>query len=417
MIRLIEAMNYRCLRHLRQPLGPFHVLVGPNASGKSSFLDVLMFISRLVTEGLEAAIAERSANVQDLFWRRDGMMFELAIEAIVPDDRAPVIREHTGNSAYAIRYELAVGIDAAGATRILAEQIHVAQDYPSPSGTPEVLAAETLFIKHHSNEWEPMMSHGMGEYEVQLENPMSNSNEGLSFESMTYRSDGIRSVLAYLPRNRFPSVVWLHELLRDQIRPVDLESSALRRPSPPGKGSVFVKNGANLPWMIGELQEKSPEKLGEWINHVQQALPDVAGINIFHRPEDRVRYIVIRYKDGLEVPSWLLSDGTLRLLALTLIAYLRSERAVYLVEEPETNIHPLNVEFVMQSLSSAYDSQILVTTHSPTVLDATKAEDILVFSRTADGGTSIVKGSEHPALRQWKGEPNLSVMHASGVLG
>ena len=102
---------------------------------------------------------------------------------------------------------------------------------------------------------------------------------------------------------------------------------------------------------------------------------------------------------------------------MTLIAYLRSGGAVYLVEEPETNIHPLNVEIVMQSLSSAYDSQILVTTHSPTVLDATKAEDILVFSRTADGGTSIVKGSEHPALRQWKGEPNLSVLHASGVLG
>ena len=33
MIRLIEALNYRCLRHIRQELGDFHVLVGPNASG------------------------------------------------------------------------------------------------------------------------------------------------------------------------------------------------------------------------------------------------------------------------------------------------------------------------------------------------------------------------------------------------
>ena len=36
MIRLIEALNFRCLRYARQPLGPFHVLVGPNASGKTT---------------------------------------------------------------------------------------------------------------------------------------------------------------------------------------------------------------------------------------------------------------------------------------------------------------------------------------------------------------------------------------------
>jgi predicted ATPase len=33
MITRIEALGYRCLRYISQPLGPFHVLVGPNASG------------------------------------------------------------------------------------------------------------------------------------------------------------------------------------------------------------------------------------------------------------------------------------------------------------------------------------------------------------------------------------------------
>lgn len=41
MIRLVEALHYRCLRYVRQPLDDFQVLVGPNASGKSTFLDVL----------------------------------------------------------------------------------------------------------------------------------------------------------------------------------------------------------------------------------------------------------------------------------------------------------------------------------------------------------------------------------------
>ena len=50
MFTLIEALNYRCLRYVRQPLGDFRVLVGPNASGKTTFLDVVAFWGRLVSE-------------------------------------------------------------------------------------------------------------------------------------------------------------------------------------------------------------------------------------------------------------------------------------------------------------------------------------------------------------------------------
>jgi len=52
MIRLIEALNYRCLRYVKQELSDFHVLVGPNASGKTTFFDVISFMSKCVKEGL-----------------------------------------------------------------------------------------------------------------------------------------------------------------------------------------------------------------------------------------------------------------------------------------------------------------------------------------------------------------------------
>ena len=60
MITRIEALNYRCLRYIRQDLGPFHVLVGPNASGKTTFLDVVGFLGKLVAEGPEAAVVEKT---------------------------------------------------------------------------------------------------------------------------------------------------------------------------------------------------------------------------------------------------------------------------------------------------------------------------------------------------------------------
>src|SRR6476469_9707124 len=102
MITRIEALGYRCLRYVSQPLGPFHVLVGPHASGKTTFLDVIAFLGRLVSDGPDAAIEERTQNFYDLVWRNKEARFELAIEARVPQE----LREHLAEKrADTIRYE------------------------------------------------------------------------------------------------------------------------------------------------------------------------------------------------------------------------------------------------------------------------------------------------------------------------
>ena len=64
MISRVEALGYRCLRYVRQDLGQFHVLVGPNASGKSTFLDVLGFMSDLVFSGPSDAVSRRAPDVR-----------------------------------------------------------------------------------------------------------------------------------------------------------------------------------------------------------------------------------------------------------------------------------------------------------------------------------------------------------------
>ena len=70
MIRRIQALNYRCLRYVDIVLDRFHVLVGPNASGKSTLLDVVAFLGDMVSEGLEEAVEKRTRNFQDLVWKR-----------------------------------------------------------------------------------------------------------------------------------------------------------------------------------------------------------------------------------------------------------------------------------------------------------------------------------------------------------
>ena len=85
MITRIQALDFRCLRSIDQDLGRFHVLVGPNASGKTTFLDIVAFLGDLVSQGLEEALGERTHNFQDLVFGRSGGRFELAIEMAIPE--------------------------------------------------------------------------------------------------------------------------------------------------------------------------------------------------------------------------------------------------------------------------------------------------------------------------------------------
>jgi predicted ATPase len=111
------------------------------------------------------------------------------------------------------------------------------------------------------------------------------------------------------------------------------------------------------------------------------------------------------------------SDGTLRLLALTLPAYLPELNGVFLIEEPENGIHPKAVETVFQSLSNVTEAQVLLATHSPIILSLVEPRQVLCFAKNDEGATDIVRGDEHPALSDWQEDPNLGVLFAAGVLG
>ncbi len=156
-----------------------------------------------------------------------------------------------------------------------------------------------------------------------------------------------------------------------------------------------------------------------WVGHVQTSLPDLAHIEVqkLEKPHDYLRYLVLVNTKGFRVPSWVASDGTLRLMALTLLAYTRNQDQIYLIEEPENGIHPQALETIFQSLSSVYDGQVLMATHSPLILGQADLDQILCFVKTADGEIDIIRGSQHPILKEWQHDISLGTLFAAGVLG
>lgn len=251
--------------------------------------------------------------------------------------------------------------------------------------------------------------------------PGQNANyipDGKSTYQPSFRLGRETAAMANIPADHesFKLAPWFRDLLADGVQTLTLNSQVIRQPSPPGLGKRFQPNGSNLPWVVAELHENK-DQFGGWLEHVQTALPDITHIESIERPEDRHRYLSLTYAGGAKVPSWLVSDGTLRLLALTIPAYLPDFTGVILVEEPENGIHPRAIQTVLDSLSSIYNGQVLLATHSPVAINMLEPKDVLCFAKDINGATDIVSGNHHPALQEWKkGEPDFGVLFAAGIL-
>jgi predicted ATPase len=425
MISLIEALNFRSLRYISQPLSNFHVLVGPNASGKTTFLDVVAFLGKFVTDGLDTAISERTQNLQDLFWARKGNKFELAIEAIIPED---VLTNFSNGSYDRIRYEVSIGYTEETKENTVFEEKVILKNSTNSSHIIEGSLQRDLFPSSirppktilTSSPLKPEERLIVKKSEIGRVTFYSETNKTKNKGWMpSFRLGAKKNALGNLPEDEknFPASTWLKNLLSENVQQIVLNSLLIRQASPPGRGNKFSPDGSNLPWVIHNLRTKSEKKFKEWISHVRTALPDIEDITTDEFPDTKHRYLTIHYKEGFRVPSWMASDGTLRLLALTIPAYLPDFEGIYLIEEPENGIHPKAVETMYQSLESVYGAQILLATHSPVVLSIAEQKSLLCFAKASDGATDIIEGNNHPRLKKWKGETNLGVLFASGVLG
>lgn len=232
-----------------------------------------------------------------------------------------------------------------------------------------------------------------------------------------------KAALGSLPEDpdRFPLSIAARDALRDGIRTLQLEAPQMRSASPPGSPTKIALDGSNLPHVVRSFMQRDPVLFDQWVQHVAAAVEGLEAIRVREREEDR--HLVLEAKFSGEhqqaVPSWLLSDGTLRVLALTLLSYAATEDDLdtYLIEEPENGLHPLAIQVVHETLSTPpANAQVLCATHSPIFLAQTDLEHALVFRRASEGYAIVRRAPELPELREWTGRVNLSDLFVTGVL-
>ena len=303
--------------------------------------------------GLDYALSERTPNPQDLLFGRRGSRLELAVEATVPD----ALRQPDAQQWNTVRYQVALGYDDTdrqfefkAETLLLKKATESGPSqrelFPTPPAPPESLLDS---IKQRDNKVLVNKASG-GNDNFYNESSPANRSWAPSFKLGTQRS-----ALGNLPADQssFPTATWFREYLGAGIQRFTLNSAAIRQPSPPTRAAGFLPDGSNVSWVAGRLRQDDPARHAAWIAHLRTALPD--GRHRGGVARDRHCYMVYRYAGGLSVPSWLVSDGTLRLTGRC-----RPICPVWKVsswfEEPENGKKA--VATVFDSLSSVYGAQV-----------------------------------------------------------
>lgn len=394
MIRRVQALNYRCFRHLDIALDRFHLLIGPNGGGKRTLLDILEFLGDLVREGPEAAVCARTPDVRDLFHGRPaaGARFELAVELVIPERCASLLPAEKNFRVY--RYEVAVGSDGHGAG-IEAER-GLLMPPPKPASAQETLfpypleppstvlssarpGASTVLSKTGGNDW----------FYTEAPGGRGWTKIGINFGPR-------RSALGSLPESAetMPVTTAFKDFLERGVRRLALEGARLGVPcAGTVSDTALVPDGSNLPALVRRVRQEHREQFDDWLKRVRAAVPGLVDIRVSERRSDRAQYLVMVYEDGRESPAWLESGGRLKLMALTLLPALPGTECLYWVVEPERSLHPSALATVHGALSTVPGAQVLASTHSRALTDCARPHHVLRLDRSPAGEARVVRGS------------------------
>jgi predicted ATPase len=403
MIKRIKARNFLSLKEMDVTLGPRNVLVGPNMSGKSNFIECMKFIQESTerqmggeVSPLHQAISKRG-GFNEIVWKGEPqgpVSLSLQVELPAPSAQKPI----------SYTYDLVLKLGPYSA-EVESERLAV-----ETAGKTEIL------LENAGGKFKSVASGQM------VEGPQNTLGLNVEHFGRYHPPSRGSQFLDFIAGWRFYHVV----------------PALVREANPPKSEVSLSERGENLSSWLLTLQTYPADFL-----RITQACCDVfPGLSqILFQPVETRADRTAESKDGGSIESAKIavgtgeshfrspislarmSDGELAFLALSSVILAPPELrpSVLCIEEPESHLHPRLIEVLMELLNQcatqAGAPQVIATTHSPLLVDRLKIEELLVVEKTK-GATQFTRPSTKKHLKALlsRKEQSLGDLWYSGAL-
>jgi predicted ATPase len=397
MIKRIKIEGYKSLKSVEVRLQPLSVLFGPNAAGKSNFLDVLQLLSRIATSQTlnEAFEPPYRGKPLESFWfheggiagllQRDSASFSIEVDvelspAVIQGVNQQIVQMRSGkpqdidngthtSKNYISRKNLRYRIEVEILPKI--GILRVVDEYLAPLGSKgQPLKQPQPYLE--------VMSH-------RIHLRMEGQSHPAFFER--YLDHSILSKPHYPPH--FPHLTALKREMESWLFFYFEPRERMRAVSAVKEVRHIGLMGEELAAYMNTLKNSSPRQFQAVEKALKAIIPSITGI----RPEvNAFGEVELSLMEGeVAVPARVLSEGTLRVLGLLALTGVNQPPALIGFEEPENGIHPRRIHAIAELLRSRVDfgdSQLVVTTHSPILPDLIPDESLFVC-RKENGSTVI----------------------------
>ena len=364
MITSIRLVNFKNFADETLRVGPFTILVGANASGKSNIRDAFRFLSGI---GRGYTLAEIFGGKREAGWNPiRGAMNEIVRFGQSSFSIEVGLKLSNGNASYLIE---------AGTNKKRYGEFGVAKE--------ELKLESTHIYTAHSDDINLRVCGAWDKTEKEI--PFDLGQPALTQLSRLFRREqGIRDVMI----EELSSVL-------SNMRFLELSPDRMREPAAPG-ATVLGDSGENLPVVLQEIcaDSKRQEILAGWIAELTPM--DVEEFKFPRDPSGRV-HLVICEKNGRNVSAYSASDGTLRFLATLAVLLGDNTNDLYFFEEIDTGIHPARQWLLLELIekqSAKRDIQVITTTHAPdflTFVNDSTFENMSVVCRLEDSQDAIIR--------------------------
>jgi len=399
MITSIRLVNFKNFADETLRVGPFTVIVGANASGKSNIRDAFRFLCGIgtgftlteVIGGIYGPGGQRrwepirgAANEIIRFGQE---MFSIEVEMELDDGRA--------------HYMIEVGPNKrkSGEFQIKKEKL--------------IVGSETIYIAHSDGE----NLRVRGAWDKEQKEILLKSNQAvlkqLTIPPLPIESKRQEAFFELLPKIS-PTFFTLFEMYFRELSP-----DRMREPSLPGE-EMLGNFGENLPTVLEEICTDPRRKkiLTSWVHELTPM--DVKEFEFPRDPSGRV-HLMLCETNGRKVSAYSASDGTLRFLAMLATLLGKYPEGLHFFEEIDTGIHPARQSLLLELIEKQTEKkkiQIITTTHAPDMLNFVNDstfENISVVCRLENSHDAIIRRvAELPNARELRKSQGLGKLLTEG---